>query len=69
MKFIITVLLIAWLAIGATAASQRGYFGDDREVSCKSTGDTVLTILAGPLNYFGTNPEVDCAVKLPQPSQ
>jgi hypothetical protein len=26
----------------------------------------VVTILAGPLNYFGVNPKVDC--KLPQPS-
>ena len=55
--------------IGAAAAWQRGYFGDDREVSCKSSGDTVLTVLAGPLNYFGTNPKVDCNVKLPQPSE
>lgn len=69
MKFIIAVLVIAWLAIGAVAAWQRGYFGDDREVSCKSSGDTVLTVLAGPLNYLGTNPKVDCNVKLPQPSE
>ena len=52
------------------AAWQRGYFGDDRDVSCKSAGDTTLTILAGPLNYFGVNPKVDCKdVNVPQPSK
>jgi hypothetical protein len=51
------------------AAYQRGYFGDDREVSCKSASDTALTIVAGPLNYLGANPKVDCNVKVPQPSK
>jgi hypothetical protein len=69
MKSIIAIIVIAWLVIGAVAAAQRGYFGDDRDVSCKSSGDTVLTILAGPLNYFGVNPKVDCKVNVPQPSE
>ena len=69
MKTLILVIVLLWLAIGVAAAWQRGYFGDDRDVSCKSTGDTVLTILAGPLNYFGVNPKVDCKVKVPQPSK
>jgi hypothetical protein len=67
MKSVIGVLVILWLVIGAVAAVQRGYFGDDREVSCKTGGDTALTIVAGPLNYVGANPKVDC--KLPQPSR
>ncbi len=67
MKTIVTLLVLAWLAIGAFAAYQRGYFGDDRDVSCKTLGDTSLTILAGPLNYVGVNPKVDCNV--PQPSE
>jgi hypothetical protein len=67
MKSVIGVLVILWLVIGAVAAVQRGYFGDDREVSCKTGGDTALTIVAGPLNYVGVNPKVDC--KLPQPSR
>jgi hypothetical protein len=66
-KTIVTLLVLAWLAIGAFAAYQRGYFGDDRDVSCKTLGDTSLTILAGPLNYVGVNPKVDCNV--PQPSE
>lgn len=69
MKSILTIIVIAWLVIGAAAAFQRGYFGDDRDVNCKSTGDTVLTIVAGPLNYFGVNPKVDCKVNVPQPSE
>ncbi|WP_028642244.1 hypothetical protein [Nocardioides sp. URHA0020] len=68
MKTIIGLVLVIWLAIGVLAAYQRDYFTNDRDVSCKSTGDTVLTIVAGPLNYFGVNPKVDCDVKVPQPS-
>jgi hypothetical protein len=69
MKTIIGLVIVIWLAIGVLAAFQRDYFTDDRDVSCKSSGDTVLTILAGPLNYFGVNPKVDCDVKVPQPSE
>lgn len=64
---IVSVVLVVWLVIGVLAAVQRGYFGNDREVSCKNFGDTALTIVAGPLNYAGANPKVDCRV--PQPSQ
>jgi hypothetical protein len=67
MKSLLGLILVIWLVIGVLAAAQRGYFGDDREVSCKTTGDTVLTIVAGPLNYMGVNPKVDC--KVPQPSK
>lgn len=69
MKSILAIIVVVWLVIGAVAALQRGYFGDDRDVNCKSTGDTVLTIIAGPLNYFGVNPKVDCQVNVPQPSK
>ncbi len=68
MKSLILTVLVVWLVIGAIAAWQRGYFGDDRDVTCKSTGDTVVTVLAGPLNYFGANPKIDCNIKVPQPS-
>ena len=67
MKSLIGLVLVVWLVIGAVAAFQRGYFGDDREVNCKTTGDTVLTVVAGPLNYMGANPKVDCEV--PEPSE
>ena len=29
-----TAILVIWLVIGAFAAAQRGYFGDDEDVSC-----------------------------------
>ena len=66
MRLLIGLIVVVWLVIGVLAAFQRGYFGDDREVSCKTFGDTALTIIAGPLNYVGVNPKVKC--KVPQPS-
>lgn len=66
MKSLIGIIVLVWLLIGAFAAFQRGYFGDDRDVRCKTAGETVLTIAAGPLNYVGVNPKIDCEV--PQPS-
>lgn len=66
MRGLISLLVVIWLVIGAVAAFQRGYFGDDRDVNCKTGSDTALTIVAGPLNYMGVNPKVDCNV--PQPS-
>jgi hypothetical protein len=67
MKSLLSLVVVVWLVIGVLAAFQRGYFGDDREVSCKTAGDTTLTILAGPLNYVGANPKVECNV--PKPSK
>lgn len=67
MKSLLSLVVVVWLLIGVLAAFQRGYFGDDREVSCKTAGDTTLTILAGPLNYMGANPKVECDV--PKPSK
>lgn len=64
---LVALILLVWLVIGAVAAGQRGYYGDDRELSCKDTGDTALTIAAGPLNYLGVNPKITC--DLPKPSQ
>jgi hypothetical protein len=66
MRGLIGLIVVVWLVIGVLAAFQRGYFGNDRDVTCKSTGDTALTIVAGPLNYLGLNPKIDCNV--PQPS-
>jgi len=67
MKSLLSLVVVVWLLVGVLAAFQRGYFGDDQEVSCKTAGDTTLTILAGPLNYVGANPKVDCNV--PKPSK
>jgi hypothetical protein len=67
MRSILGVIVLVWLVIGAAAAFQRGYFSDDQDVSCKTAGDTALTIVAGPLNYMGVNPKIECRV--PQPSE
>lgn len=62
-----TAIVVIWLIIGAFAAAQRGYFGDDEDVSCAKLGTVAVTIVAGPLNYVGANPKVNCDV--PEPSK
>lgn len=61
------VVAVIWLIIGIFAAVQRGYFADS-DNNCAEIGSTVLTIAAGPLNYVGVNPKVECTPP-PQPSQ
>jgi hypothetical protein len=67
MKLILSLVVTAWLITGIVASGQRGYFGNDQAVSCKTGADTGLTILIGPLNYFGVNPKVHCP-RTPHPS-
>jgi hypothetical protein len=61
-----SIIVVIWLIIGAIAAGQRGYFKSDKndDVSCAKAGTVTVTVLAGPLNYFGVNPKVKC----PKPS-
>ena len=55
-----TIVLI-WLLIGVFAVWQRGYFG-------AVAADIGVTVIAGPLNYLGVNPQAgEC--RLPEPSQ
>jgi hypothetical protein len=61
------IVIVIWLVIGALAAYQRGYFSSDPEVSCAEAGTVLVTIVAGPLNYIGVNPRIQCRV--PTPSQ
>ena len=59
---IITVLVVVWLVIGALAAAQRGYFrGTD--ANCAKVSTIAVTIIAGPLNYVGANPKIDCNIE------
>lgn len=58
-------LLVIWLVIGVFAAFQRGYFGSS-DVNCATLSTVLVTAIAGPLNYFGVNPRIDC--QDPQPS-
>ncbi|ABG96915.1 MULTISPECIES: hypothetical protein [Rhodococcus] len=63
---LVTLIVIIWLIIGAVAVWQRGYF-KDTAADCASAGTIAVTVIAGPLNYAGVNPKIDCEV--PQPSQ
>lgn len=66
---IIGAIIVIWLIIGAIAAFQRGYFKQQGEANCATTARVALTVVAGPLNYFGVNPKVTCEnVRMPQPS-
>jgi hypothetical protein len=60
------VLLVIWLVIGVTAGYQRHYYTTGR-ANCAHAGTIAVTILAGPLNYFGMNPKISCTA--PRPSQ
>jgi hypothetical protein len=64
---LLIVVVLLWLVIGVIATAQRGYFTDS-EASCASVSTVAVTILAGPLNYLGVNPQVECP-ELPEPSQ
>jgi len=60
------VIAVIWIIVGLFAAGQRGYFGGS-DSSCAKAGNTIITIIAGPLNYIGVNPKIECTV--PQPSK
>lgn len=64
---LVSVLLAAWLIIGAFAAGQRHYY-TSVPPNCAKAGTILVTIIAGPLNYLGVNPKVT-SCKVPQPSQ
>ena len=64
-----TLILLLWLMIGAAAAAQRGYFSSSATLGCSQGATIALTIVAGPVNYVGLNPQISCAVpSLPKPS-
>jgi hypothetical protein len=60
-----SAIVVIWLLIGAFAAYQRNYFSSE-PANCAQVGTILLTVVAGPLNYTGLNPKVNCT--LPQPS-
>jgi hypothetical protein len=60
-----SVLLVLWLVIGAFAAGQRGDYHGNLG-NCSRAGTVAVTVLAGPLNYAGVNPKINCTA--PQPS-
>ncbi len=61
-----SILLVIWLIIGAIAGAQRHYYTRE-PANCAKAGTIIVTVLAGPLNYFGMNPKISCSP--PKPSQ
>jgi hypothetical protein len=58
-----SVLLAIWLIIGGIAAGQRGDYKGG--IGCSRAGTIAVTIIAGPLNYAGVNPNINCAAQHP----
>ncbi len=56
-----SVILAIWLVIGGLAAGQRGDYKGP--VNCGRVATDALTILAGPLNYAGLNPHINCTMQ------
>jgi len=52
-------LIVVWLLIGALAAGQRHYYTTS-SANCAGAGTIAVTILFGPINYFGGNPKLTC---------
>jgi len=63
---IVSTLVLIWLVIGLLAAFQRDYFSRS-DNNCSDVGTILVTVAAGPLNYFGANPKIAC--ETPKPSQ
>jgi hypothetical protein len=59
-----SALLVIWLVIGGVAAGQRGDYA--HHIDCSNASTIGITILAGPLNYAGVDPHVNCST--PRPS-
>ncbi len=56
---VVWVLIFVWVLIGALAAGQRHYYTSS-SMDCAGVGTIVVTILFGPINYFGGNPKLTC---------
>ena len=66
-----SLLLLVWLLIGLFAAFQRDYF-DGKVDDCNKVASIAATVVAGPLNYVGLNPKINCDkvdVNVPEPSK
>lgn len=64
-----SLIVVIWLLIGVVAAAQRHDFSGKLD-NCNKAATIAVTIVAGPLNYFGVNPKINCkTVNVPQPSK
>lgn len=60
MKSFLFILVIIWFVLGASVAHERGYFDTTRQRDCTFIGSALLTVVAGPINYFGVRPQAAC---------
>jgi hypothetical protein len=58
-----SALLAVWLLIGGIAAGQRSDYNGP--ISCSTASTIAVTILAGPLNYTGVDPKINCTTRHP----
>jgi hypothetical protein len=58
-----SLFLVVWLVIGGIAAGQRGDY--QGPLGCSRVGTIAVTVIAGPLNYAGVNPNINCTVRHP----
>ena len=56
---LVSLLILIWLLIGAVAAGQRHYYTTS-SADCAGAGTIAVTLLFGPVNYFGGNPKLTC---------
>jgi hypothetical protein len=56
---LVWVLILIWLLIGVIAAGQRHYYTTS-SADCSGAGTIAVTMLFGPVNYFGGNPKLTC---------
>lgn len=56
-----SVILVIWLVIGGFVAGHRGDYRGP--MGCGRAATATVTILAGPLNYAGVNPQIHCSVQ------
>jgi ABC-type dipeptide/oligopeptide/nickel transport system permease subunit len=60
------IIIVIWLIIGAIAGGQRGYYNGHTD-NCAKAGTIIVTVIAGPLNYLGVNPKINCSGPQPSP--
>jgi hypothetical protein len=56
-----SVLLAIWLVIGGIAAGQRSDYKGP--IGCSRASTIAVTIIAGPLNYAGVHPDINCTMR------
>ncbi|WP_155370936.1 hypothetical protein [Catellatospora vulcania] len=59
MRRIVLVVILVWLVGGFAAAMQRDYFTGS-SADCDHGATIAATIVAGPLNFIGADPQVTC---------